>query len=161
MAKLLSNKLQAKLKTIQSEANKLVAINQNKLKENEEKTAALKSEIQTKTIQVFNSLFEQQVELIEKTDQSLIDLKTKSTQLMNEATSISERLQYIEAKLSSKGLSNSDEIKEIEAEAEQLEFQISNLNKQLANIDLNYYFEPNETTLKLDAFLVSFLFFKF
>ena len=156
MAKLLSNKLQVKLKTIQSEANKLVAINQNKLKENEEKTAALKSEIQAKTIQVFNSLFEQQVELIEKTDQSLIDLKRKSTQLMNEATSISERLQYIEAKLSSKCLSNSDEIKEIEAEAEQLEFQISNLNKQLANIDLNYYFEPNETTLELAALLVSF-----
>ena len=144
-----NSKLLAKLKAVQSEANRLLLINETKLKENEQKIEILKTEIQQKTIQVFNSLSEQQDKLIEKTDALHKDLNSKSSQLMCEQKKTLDEIQIVETKLSSMRFSSPEQIEEIETQTVQLETKLTQLKEKLNGIDCTYYFKSNESTFIL------------
>lgn len=158
MNDLLQSKLLAKLKDVQSLAISLISINDNKLKENEQKSETLKARIQEKTVQIFNSLFEQQVMLIEKTDTLEHDLKLRSNELMCDQKKSLDEIQEIEMKLNSICFSNPNEMNEmnqIQTETEQLETNLKDLKEKLNSNEFNYYFKSNYLAFNLGKVLVS------
>ena len=148
--------LREKLNRIESEATSLVQINENKLKESNDKHASLKSEINSAAMQMFNRIFEEQVALNDKSDQLATEFKLKSDQLMNERTLMLNEVKRLNATAQ---FHDPNRLDQIESEIDHIGDKITQLKNELNHLDrCQHCFRRDDVfcSQKLGYLIVSF-----
>ena len=146
------------LKELLYEANTLLETHEATLKHNEERKKAIDDEIKTKTMQLFEFLFLNQVKLIEQNEQIEENLRLKSNQLKGKQQDVISKLKEIEQRLACSPLATGTQLEEISNETEQIKCEINAIKEQLNHMRYEHHFEQNKTnqdTLCIGQLLVS------
>ena len=118
------------LNEIEKLANGLIASLQIILKENEEKKQEIRTQIEKRTMQLFDYLFLNQVKLIEINETKEKSLSLKSNQLINKLKQLIQK---------------HTTTTRAESETENIIEQIDKIKQETKNLQYNYYLETDET----------------
>ena len=134
--------LKDKLLSIQNLSNDFLINHESLLKQNQEKRKAIDAEIKVKTMQLFDILFLNQVNLIEQNKKIENFINSKSFELKTKQQNFSNKLNEIEERLTNLALVTDNQFEEISNETEAIKKNLDGLTKELNGIKYDYFFDP-------------------